>query len=80
MSAFTLRMPDHKHERLKALAAQQGTSLARLMDELTTQALVQFDAETRFKIRAQRAGQGISRVERGLALLKKAQGQKAPGQ
>jgi hypothetical protein len=69
MSAFTLRFPDHKHDRLKALAAQQGMSLQRLMDDLATQALVEFDAETRFKIRAQR---GSGQLERGLELLKKA--------
>lgn len=69
MSAFTLRLPDQKHERLKALAAQRGMSLQRLMDELTTQALVEFDAETRFKIRAQR---GSGQLERGLELLQKA--------
>ena len=72
MSALTLRLPDHKHERLKAMAEQRGISLAKLLDELTTQALVEFDTETRFMIRAQR---GANRVERGLALLRKAQGQ-----
>jgi predicted DNA-binding ribbon-helix-helix protein len=71
MSALTLRLPDHKHERLKAMAEQRGVSLARLLDELTTQALVEFDAETRFKLRAQR---GSNQLERGLALLRQAQG------
>ena len=71
MSALTLRLPDYKHDRLKALAAQRGISLARLLDELTTQVLVEFDAETRFKVRAE---QGSNRVDRGLALLQKAQG------
>jgi predicted DNA-binding ribbon-helix-helix protein len=71
MSALTLRLPDHKHERLKAMAEQRGVSLARLLDELTTQALVEFDAETRFKLRAQR---GSNQLERGLALLQQAQG------
>lgn len=71
MSALTLRLPEHKHERLKALALQQGISLARLLDELTTQALVEFDAETRFKIRQQR---GANQLEHGLALLRIAQG------
>ncbi len=71
MSALTLRLPDDKHDRLKALAQQRGMSLARLLDELTTQALVEFDTETRFIIRAQR---GTNRVERGLELLRKAQG------
>jgi predicted DNA-binding protein len=70
MSALTLRLPDDKHERLKALAQQRGVSLARLLDELTTQALVEFDTETRFLVRAQR---GANRLERGLELLRKAQ-------
>ncbi|CAN5530036.1 hypothetical protein BH11PSE7_BH11PSE7_10870 [soil metagenome] len=74
MSALTLRLPDHKHERLKAMAEQRGVSLARLLDEVTTQALVEFDTETRFLARAQR---GALRVERGLQLLLKAQGKKA---
>jgi predicted DNA-binding ribbon-helix-helix protein len=72
MSALTLRLPDAKHDRLKAMASAQGISLARLFDELTTQALVQFDAETRFQIRAER---GQNRVERGLELLRLAQGE-----
>ncbi len=74
MSALTLRLPDHKHERLKAMAEQRGVSLARLLDELTTQALVEFDTETRFMLRAQR---GSQQVEHGLALLRKAQGEAA---
>ncbi len=70
MSALTLRLPDQKHERLRAMAAVQGISIAGLLDELTTQALAEFDAETRFKIRQT---QGANRLERGLALLSKAQ-------
>ena len=71
MSALTLRLPDHKHERLKAMAEQRGISLARLLDELTTQALVEFDTETRFMARA---GRGAGRERRGLSLLAKARG------
>ena len=67
MSSLTLRLPEHKHARLKAMAESQGTSLARLLDEMTTQALVQFDAETRFKIRVER---GSNQLERGLELLR----------
>lgn len=74
MSALTLRLPDQKHERLKAMAEQRGISLSRMLDELTTQALVEFDTETRFMLRAQR---GNNRVERGLELLRKAQGENA---
>ncbi|OIP16219.1 MAG: toxin-antitoxin system HicB family antitoxin [Comamonadaceae bacterium CG_4_9_14_3_um_filter_60_33] len=71
MSALTLRLPDQKHARLKAMAEQRGISLARLLDELTTQALVEFDSETRFSLRASR---GRGRTERGLELLRIAQG------
>lgn len=74
MTSMTLRLADHKHERLKAMAEQRGVSLARLIDELTTQALVEFDTETRFTLRAQR---GSNRVERGMELLRKAQGEVA---
>lgn len=70
MTSMTLRLADHKHERLKAMAEQRGVSLSRLIDELTTQALVEFDTETRFTLRAQR---GSNRVERGMELLRKAQ-------
>lgn len=72
MRSLTLRLPDYKHERLKAMAVSQGTSLARLLDEMTTQALVQFDTETRFKMRVQR---GSNQLERGLELLRLAQQQ-----
>jgi len=74
MTALTLRLPDHKHARLKAMAEQRGISLARMLDELTTQALVEFDTETRFMVRASR---GAQRAERGIELLNKAQGQTA---
>lgn len=71
MSALTLRLPDDKHERLRALARIRGTSVNRLLDEATTLLLAEFDAETRFKMRVQR-GEGES--ERGLRILAKAAG------
>lgn len=71
MSALTLRLPDDKHQRLRALAQSRGTSVNRLIDEMTTLMLAEFDAETRFRLRAER---GAGRVERGLDLLKKAAG------
>ena len=52
MAAFTARLPDDKHRRLKALAASRGTPLNRLIDEMTTVMLAEFDAETRFRLRA----------------------------
>jgi predicted transcriptional regulator len=69
MSALTVRLPDDKHDRLRALAASRGTTLNRLIDEMTTMMLVEHDAEVRFRLRAQR---GVGQAARGLALLKKA--------
>lgn len=68
MSALTLRLPDEKYLRLKELAHQRGQSVNRLLDEVTTLLLAEFDAETRFMLRA-RKGEG--RKGRGLALLAK---------
>ena len=69
MTALTLRLPDEKHRRLKALAQSRGTPINRLLEEMTTLMLADFDAETRFNVRAAR---GASRDERGLELLQKA--------
>lgn len=69
MSALTLRLPDDKHQRLRALAQSRGTSVNRLIDEMTTLMLAEFDAETRFQLRAER---GVGKVELGSALLEKA--------
>lgn len=73
MSALTVRLPDDKHQRLHALTESRGTTLNRLIDGMATVVLAEFDAETRFKLRA--AG-GASGRERGLALLARAA---APG-
>ena len=69
MTALTLRLPDEKHRRLKALAQSRGTPINRLLEEMTTLMLAEFDAETHFNVRAAR---GASRDERGLELLQKA--------
>ena len=71
MSALTVRLPDEKHRRLKALAKSRGTPLNRLIDEMTTLMLAEFDAETRFRLRAEL---GSRKTERGLDLLAKAAG------
>lgn len=75
MSALTLRLPDDKHNRLKTMARQRGTSVNRLIEEMTTLILAEFDAETRFAIRAER---GQAKIERFLALLEKAAGKAEP--
>ena len=71
MSALTLRLPDDKHARLKALAKSRGMTLNRLLDEAATLMIAEFDAETRFHLRAQR---GADLQQRGLTLLDKAEG------
>ena len=60
---------DDTHQRLKDLAHMRGQSINRLLDEVTTLMLAEFDAETRFKTRAMR---GAGKQERGKQLLAKA--------
>ncbi len=69
MTALTLRLPSEKHQRLKQLAKKRGTTINRLLDEMTTLMLAEFDIETRYKARFER---GKGKTERGLALLNKA--------
>lgn len=66
MSIMTLRLPDGQHERLKGMAKQRGVSLNKLMEELATRALTEFDVEARFHARAAKGN-----AARGLALLDK---------
>ena len=51
------------------MAKSRGAPLNRLIDEMTTVMLVEFDAENRFQLRAAR---GAGQEARGLALLDKA--------
>ena len=69
MSALTLRLPDEKYQRLKTMAHQRGQSVNRLLDEVTTLLLAEYDAETRFMLRARN---GSGKKDRGLELLAKA--------
>ena len=69
MSTITLRIPDGKHERLKAYAKAQGISLNKLFDELATIALTQFDTKTRFQLMAEKGD-----TEKGLELLDRLDG------
>ncbi|WP_260296067.1 toxin-antitoxin system HicB family antitoxin, partial [Sedimenticola hydrogenitrophicus] len=52
MATLTIRIPDEKHNRLKALAKHRHVSINRLIDELSTQALAEFDSEVRFRMLA----------------------------
>jgi HicB family len=81
MSTLTIRLPDTKHQRLKAFARTRGVSLNKLVEEWATVALAQLDTENRYRLRAAlaqldtenryrlRAARG--RPETGLALLDK---------
>jgi predicted transcriptional regulator len=64
MATLTIRLPDEKHERLRQLAKQRKISMNKLIEELSTIALAQYDAETRFRARAARGS-----AEAGLRLL-----------
>jgi len=52
MTTITLRMPDDKATRLRALARQRGISLNKLLEEFSTRAITEFDTETRFQLHA----------------------------
>ena len=71
MSALSVRLPDDKHDRLRNMAKNRGTTINRLIDEMATLMLAEFDAETRFRLRAER---GHCKAARGLSLLTKAAG------
>lgn len=49
MRTLTLRIPDHKHERLKSLAENRSMSVNKLIDELATIALANYDAKMQFE-------------------------------
>ena len=66
MGTLTVRLPDDKHERLKALAARRKISVNKLMEELSTQALAEFDSEVRF-----RALVASGKAKKGLDILDK---------
>ena len=66
MATLTVRLPDDKHARLKALAERKKVSVNKLMEELSTQAIAEFDAETRFRAMAAKGS-----VRKGLEVLDK---------
>lgn len=66
MGTLTIRLPDDKHERLRQLARTRQVSLNKLFEELSTAALAELDAETRFRARA-----ASGSAEEGLRLLDK---------
>jgi predicted DNA-binding ribbon-helix-helix protein len=66
MSTLTIRIPEGKHARLRSLAKARGVSINRLIDELATVALAEYDSEIRFRAMAAR---GSRRA--GIAVLDK---------
>lgn len=66
MGTLTIRLPDDKHARLKELAQTRGISINKLIEELSTIALAEFDAHTRFKAMA-----ATGNPEEGLRILAK---------
>jgi predicted transcriptional regulator len=66
MGTLTIRLPDDRHNRLKALAKYRKISINKLIDELSTIALAEFDTETRFHAMAAKGSR-----EQGLAILDK---------
>jgi predicted transcriptional regulator len=48
MARLTIRLSDEKHERLRQLAERRKISMNKLIDEISTIALVESDSETRF--------------------------------
>lgn len=54
MFTLTLRLPDDKHQRLKALARSKSISINKLMDGLATIALANYDARVRLELRSAR--------------------------
>jgi predicted transcriptional regulator len=66
MTTLTIRIPDDTADRLRQLAKHRGISLNKLMEEFSAISLAEFDAETRFRLRAAKGA-----PNRGLALLAK---------
>lgn len=66
MSTLTIRLPEEKHARLRELAHCRSMSINKLMEELATISIAEFDAETRFRTLAARGS-----AKKGLALLDK---------
>ena len=66
MATLTIRIPSDKHERLKQLAKYRQISINKLIDELSTQAIAEFDSETRFRALAAQGN-----INEGLSILDK---------
>ena len=66
MATLTIRLSDEKHERLRQMARQRKISINKLMEEMSTATLAQFDAEVRFRALAKQGS-----AKKGLKILDK---------
>ena len=66
MSTLTIRLPDDKHARLRQLAKHRAISVNKLVEELATISIAEFDAESRFRALAARGS-----AKKGLEILDK---------
>ncbi len=66
MSTLTIRLPDDQHLRLRKLAEHRAISVNKLIEELATISIAEFDAETRFRTLAARGS-----AKEGITLLDK---------
>ena len=66
VSTLTIRLPDDTHARLRQLAKHRDISVNKLIEELSTISIAEFDAESRFRAIAVRGS-----AEKGLAILDK---------
>ena len=66
MPTLTLRLSDDTHERLISMAQYRKISVNKLIEELSTQALAEFNIKTRFRVLA-----ATGNIKNGLELLDK---------
>ena len=64
IATLTVRLPDDKYERLKALALSRKISINKLMEELSTKVLAEFDSKVRFRALA-----SAGKTKKGLKIL-----------
>ncbi len=66
MATLIIRLPDDKHSRLRQLARDRDLSVNKLMEELATISLAEYDAANRFRLLA---AKGFAK--KGFAILDK---------
>lgn len=72
-----MHLPDEKLHLLEVVAQARGISVAKHFEKMSMVMLAEADAETRFRLRAER---GAGRGARGLELLRKSAGSASEGQ